>query len=287
MFAQFIFNGKRKAATQENLPELMSKPCSIQTTTRNCSSSNNEIKPSTKELVAMEPDKIGTLNRISGYLQAPGRASTVAEFNDYLKKLRQIDEPSGLGVFLVLIASLLSIQTKDRVAMAAMETLRDNVGDAALCPAVLHRRIKPITNAIGVCKRKLQPITQEKYEDLGAAQEIAKHISSTNFYKTKAQNIICIASLLVQKYDGLVPRTLSQLKALPGIGEKVALLVLTVGHAEESAGIVVDTHVHRVSQRLGWVHTDKPNTTIKRPKPNRPQTRKAEPARITPAQVYF
>ena len=106
MFAQFIFNGKRKAATQENLPELMSKPCSIQTTTRNCSSSNNEIKPSTKELVAM--------NRISGYLQAPGRASTVAEFNDYLKKLRQIDEPSGLGVFLVLIASLLSIQTKDR-----------------------------------------------------------------------------------------------------------------------------------------------------------------------------
>ena len=128
--------------------------------------------------------------------------------------------------------------------MAAMETLRDNVGDAALCPAVLHRRIKPITNAIGVCKRKLQPITQEKYEDLGAAQvlcivvahskpspfanflnfnqEIAKHISSTNFYKTKAQNIICIASLLVQKYDGLVPRTLSQLKALPGIGKQCA-----------------------------------------------------------------
>ena len=98
-------------------------------------------------------------------------------------------------------------------------------------------------------------------------------------------------------YDALYPliaKYLICIKLWPYIyfptrrtGEKVALLVLTVGHAEESAGIVVDTHVHRVSQRLGWVHTDKPNTTIKRPKPNRPQTRKAEPARITPAQVYF
>lgn len=73
-------------------------------------------------------------------------------------------------------------------------------------------------------------------------------IHSTGFYRNKARNIKNCAKMLMEKYDGEVPATLDQLVKLPGVGRKTANVVL--GAAFNIPGIVVDTHVSRISQRL-------------------------------------
>ncbi len=90
-------------------------------------------------------------------------------------------------------------------------------------------------------------------EDLAQApvDEIADLIRSTNFYKTKAKNLKTCATALVERHQGQVPKEMDQLTALAGVGRKTANVVL--GNAFNiSSGIVVDTHVGRLSQRLGW-----------------------------------
>lgn len=80
-------------------------------------------------------------------------------------------------------------------------------------------------------------------------------IRSTGFYKSKAKNLKGAALALVEKYQGKIPRDLEALVGLPGVGRKTANVVL--GNAFGIAsGIVVDTHVTRLSKRLGWVKTD-------------------------------
>ena len=75
-------------------------------------------------------------------------------------------------------------------------------------------------------------------------------IQSINFYKTKSKNIIHTSELLVQNFNGSVPDTLEQLIQLPGVGRKTANVIL--GQAFGKPGITVDTHVRRVSTRLGF-----------------------------------
>lgn len=79
-------------------------------------------------------------------------------------------------------------------------------------------------------------------------------IRSTGFFKNKAKNISEASKLLVEKYKGRVPQSLDELIELPGVGRKTANVVL--GNAYDiTSGIVVDTHVTRLSNRLGWVKT--------------------------------
>jgi endonuclease-3 len=80
---------------------------------------------------------------------------------------------------------------------------------------------------------------------------LEKDIHSTGFYRNKAKNIIACAQALLQNHGGQVPQTLAQLVKLPGVGRKTASVILgtAFGKAE---GIVVDTHVTRLSQRLGF-----------------------------------
>lgn len=83
-------------------------------------------------------------------------------------------------------------------------------------------------------------------------RELEKLVHSTGFYKNKAKNIQLTCQILVSKYDGKVPQTMEQLYELPGVGRKTANVVL--GNAYNiSSGVVVDTHVTRLSNRLGWV----------------------------------
>ena len=82
--------------------------------------------------------------------------------------------------------------------------------------------------------------------------ELEAQISTLNYFKTKAAYIHGCAHALRTHHRGEVPRTQKALEKLPGVGPKVALLVLSVGFAMGDAGIVVDTHVHRVARRLGW-----------------------------------
>ena len=84
---------------------------------------------------------------------------------------------------------------------------------------------------------------------------IEKYIRSTGFYRNKARNIQNCSKLLLEKYDGQIPQTLEQLIELPGVGRKTANVVL--GAVFNTPGIVVDTHVGRISQRLAFTtHAD-------------------------------
>lgn len=79
---------------------------------------------------------------------------------------------------------------------------------------------------------------------------IEKLVHSTGFYRAKARNIHSMAKILVADYSGEVPRSMSELHALPGVGRKTANVVL--GNAFGIPGVVVDTHVTRLSSRWGW-----------------------------------
>lgn len=82
-------------------------------------------------------------------------------------------------------------------------------------------------------------------------EDIEEIIRSTGFFKNKAKNLKACATALVQRHGGQVPQDMDQLTALAGVGRKTANVVL--GNAFGiSSGVVVDTHVSRISQRLGW-----------------------------------
>ncbi|PWT87843.1 MAG: hypothetical protein C5B54_11655 [Acidobacteria bacterium] len=93
-------------------------------------------------------------------------------------------------------------------------------------------------------------------------RKVEKLVKKTGFYKTKARRIINVSRLLMDRYDGIVPETMEELIALPGVGRKTASCVLV--YAFGKPAIPVDTHVHRISNRLGWVKTKTPEQTEER-----------------------
>ena len=130
--------------------------------------------------------------------------------------------------FLVLISCLLSLRTKDAVTEAASKRLFARA-----------RTPQQLLNLPLVSIRKL--------------------IYPVGFYKTKALRIHQICQHLLGRFQAKVPGTLEELLTLPGVGRKTANLVLTVGFGK--LGICVDTHVHRISNRLGYVKTKTPEQT--------------------------
>jgi len=92
-----------------------------------------------------------------------------------------------------------------------------------------------------------------------SAETIEKAIYPVGFYKVKALNVLQVSRILLESYDGRVPDTIEALIKLPGVGRKVANLVLTMGYG--LPGICVDTHVHRITNRWGYVHTKTPEQT--------------------------
>ncbi|MDR2468381.1 MAG: endonuclease III [Spirochaetaceae bacterium] len=91
------------------------------------------------------------------------------------------------------------------------------------------------------------------------ASELEKLIYPAGFYKTKAKNMLQIAKIILEKYGGAVPSDMDALLALPGVGRKTANLVLI--EAYDKDGICVDTHVHRISNRCGWLTSKTPEET--------------------------
>lgn len=101
----------------------------------------------------------------------------------------------------------------------------------------------------------------KKYNSLeafaSAGQEtLEEDIKSTGFYRNKAKNIIRSARILIEKHDGKLPSSIDELTALPGVGRKTANVVRS--HIFNIPSIVVDTHVIRLSNRLGLVSSDDP-----------------------------
>ena len=103
-----------------------------------------------------------------------------------------------------------------------------------------------------------------KYPDCKSLAEapvrrIEKLVKKTGFYKTKARRIIQVSKILMDRYGGEVPMDMEKLLELPGVGRKTASCVLV--YAFGKSAIPVDTHVHRISNRLGWVATRTPEKT--------------------------
>ncbi|WP_041287387.1 endonuclease III domain-containing protein [Desulfomonile tiedjei] len=130
--------------------------------------------------------------------------------------------------FDVLVSTVLSLRTKDDVTRVA------------------SRRLLAVAS------------TPEALADL-PEEEIEKLIFPVGFYRTKARNLRQLARDLLQKYGGKVPDDLDELLTIKGVGRKTANLVITLGFGQQ--GICVDTHVHRVSNRLGYVSTKTPEQT--------------------------
>jgi endonuclease III len=90
--------------------------------------------------------------------------------------------------------------------------------------------------------------------------EIERLIYPVSFYRNKARHVKACCEMLVNRFDGRVPSTMDELLMLPGVGRKTANLVLILGFRSLD-NICVDTHVHRISNRLGWVATQSPEET--------------------------
>lgn len=109
--------------------------------------------------------------------------------------------------------------------------------------------------------------SQRLFEVYGSVEELAKAkpedlyelIKASGMYKQKAERIVRIAREIMEKYGGKVPNTLDELLKLPGVGRKTANIVLWVSFGKPA--LAVDTHVHRISNRLGWVKTKRPEET--------------------------
>ncbi|MBE9546297.1 MAG: endonuclease III [Proteobacteria bacterium] len=127
-----------------------------------------------------------------------------------------------------------------------------------LISTLLSLRTKDETTAIA-CK-KLFDLASTPEEMLKLYEEkIIKAIYPAGFYRNKAKTILHICRELVDRYKSKVPDTIEGLLALKGVGRKTANLVLALGYNRKA--ICVDTHVHRISNRLGYVETKTPEET--------------------------
>jgi endonuclease III len=130
--------------------------------------------------------------------------------------------------FKVLVSCILSLRTQDRTTAVASERLFALAAD----PAAMV----------------LLPV-----------EEIEKAIYPVGFYRTKSVQIRNICVVLLDRYDGRVPDDLDELLKLKGVGRKTANLVITLGFGKP--GICVDTHVHRICNRWGYVVSRTPDET--------------------------
>jgi endonuclease III len=146
-----------------------------------------------------------------------------------LPAVEKIAEESQEDPFEVLIATMLSAQTRDAVTAAATARLFK----VARTPRTIAR------------------LTEKRIERL---------IYPVSFYRHKAKHVKAACRLLVDRFGGHVPGTMEALLMLPGVGRKTANLVLILSF-KSVKNICVDTHVHRISNRLGWVRTRTPEET--------------------------
>jgi len=139
-----------------------------------------------------------------------------------------IDQMHAAGPFKVLIATLLSLRTRDDTTAVAAPRLFA-VADTPQAMVTL------------------------------SVDEVAQLIYPVGFYRTKARDILAICQQLITQHAGEVPADMTQLLALPGVGRKTANLVLAIGFGIPA--ICVDIHVHRICNRWGYVDTTTPEET--------------------------
>ncbi len=164
-----------------------------------------------------DQDLATVLDIIAGYVPQFDDQPSVGEIAD------KTHDP-----FLILIATLISLRTREETTRKAMWQLFDlarTPGDMAALPE----------------------------------EAVARALRNVNFTQGKARTIQRVSRILLEQHSGKVPDTLDGLLALPGVGRKTANLVLSLGF--HKPGICVDIHVHRIFNRLGYVSTRNPDAT--------------------------
>src|SRR6195256_1063646 len=146
-----------------------------------------------------------------------------------LPAVEKISNTQEEDPFQVLIATLLSARTQDATTLAASTRLFR----VARTPRTMARL---------------------------SVRQIEQLIYPVSFYRHKARHVKATCRILVSRYGGHVPQSMEELLTLPGVGRKTANLVLILAFNSRK-NICVDTHVHRISNRLGWVRTKTPPET--------------------------
>jgi endonuclease-3 len=146
-----------------------------------------------------------------------------------LPAVEKISDEQAQEPFQILIATILSARTQDATTHAASTRL---------------------------FRRARTPRTMARL----SAEEIEKLIYPVGFYRNKARHLRACCEMLISRFGGRVPSSMEELVTLPGVGRKTANLVMIVGF-QSAKNICVDTHVHRISNRLGWVQTEQPEQT--------------------------
>jgi len=142
--------------------------------------------------------------------------------------LRELHEAETAGPFSILIGTILSARTKDE-------------------------------NTAKVVKKLFSKYKSPQELAKAKVKNVEKIIKSIGFYHVKSKRIINVASIISSEYKGKVPNDFEELLKLPGVGRKTANCVLV--YAFDNPAIPVDTHVHRISNRLGLVQTKTPEET--------------------------
>jgi endonuclease-3 len=146
-----------------------------------------------------------------------------------LPAVEKISKSQEEDPFQVLVATLLSARTQDATTLAASTRL---------------------------FKVARTPRTMAKL----TLKQIERLIYPVSFYRHKARHVKATCRILVERFGGQVPMSMNDLLILPGVGRKTANLVLILAFRSQR-NICVDTHVHRISNRLGWVRTRTPDET--------------------------
>jgi endonuclease-3 len=154
--------------------------------------------------------------------------TVAAHYKDWNPPIITFIANRGATPFEVLVSTILSLRTKDEVTSQAARRLFQEAR------------------------------TPEQILSLGE-KRLAKLIYPVGFYVTKAQRLLEISRIVLREHGGQVPDTLEALLELPGVGRKTANLVLVEGFKKPA--ICVDTHVHRISNRIGYVKTKAPDQT--------------------------
>lgn len=141
--------------------------------------------------------------------------------------------------------------------LVPLEIFKDNAYKT-LISTIMSARTNDDITAVAAQKLFKKAPTLKKLSELEEG-EIAKLIYPVGFYKTKAKNIKNLSIKILHDFDGKVPKTREKLVSLPGVGRKTANLVLN--RAFGMPTIAVDTHVHKITNMLGWVKTKTPEQT--------------------------
>lgn len=147
------------------------------------------------------------------------------EYKKWEVPVKRLKRANKKNPFYILVSAIISTRTKDEVTKGAISKFM--------------KRVKKPEDILSINIR-----------------EIEKIIYPAGFYKVKAKNIKRLAKILVEKYNGKVPSNFKELIALPGVGRKVANIVLAEGFNKDV--IAVDTHVARISKRMGLTEEKNP-----------------------------